>query len=969
MAKYTITIEKDNRRQIFVEPADTIDKDISTQGNALFHEEYQKAKKIIESFTNSNSGKKRGSHRDSCPEESCQNGKNQKEESEYESFGPKNNIIVFTGDRGTGKTSAMVSFGKYLEKKGTKVFDKDSTDCKLLDMIDPSYFRKNESILLNVITLMFKMAKEHHRNCNSQFHENCDRFKNEESSGYDFNKLLEEFERVFRAVKRMDSLVPKDDSLEYLNELSDAIDLNKSIHNLIENFLRFFKGKLKYLVLMIDDLDMNVAYAATMLEQIRKFLIHDNAIILIATNIDQLQIEMKESYSKYYEKTLHPTHPTQQNASVSVDVEDMATKYLLKLFPPLQRIHINDAANKLIYTELVINGVKDRDLQKVILNLIWKKTRLIFIPEDERQLHPIIPTNLRAFHQFVYLLIDMKDGEIKDDTALDKNLLFRNKNEYNNIKDNFSKFKDYILNVWIPSNVSFEEKKVFDNIPKDIGRINKHLIQSMNVIGSKYKKSILVKEINITQFLNESGVYRNFDRDIYTFVSPNDPKFSNANKISDIFNFPSNNSMGDILLLIDKYKTYFEATNQNNFIEAIKIYYSLLLFETMFCNDEKFDHSKQEVVNISNVQRLIGGNIYFPHYFNIIKSDAYNKFKEERRSLIKKEVQKKVTNLGYKENSEEAKRIYAEGDKRDEEISSIHLFYHKTKQDYKEFFHILYYGESRPERSFGKHIYDTKKADLDVVEDEKKRFRFDILSLLVNVLNPNQALARFAGDKDDKDIEKKKNSINSWNKYNKIGNIQLQSSILPIYSVDLMLKYLKNQVNFSDINSDFQIIVESNDKFFKKFNENFGTTVLKDCKIHDWINQALKELEDQKAINLPVDFKEKIKSDFGKELEERMKMTPDEKKGEVKLKEVSEDLFEEYLMKLMENEIRDVDFISGYYDILNILTKDELKQIELNEENISTIYGDIYEKGRECFIWEDKNRKTERIKKLKEIFG
>lgn len=646
MTKYQINIENNNRKEIVIENFKSINDDIESlkvneQKNhkTFFCDEYYKASLILEKITKNGNV----SEIESCNKDhDC---KNYKKNKKFNNTNAKNNIIIFSGERGSGKTSAMVSFGKYLENEKTK--DEKNCRYKLLEMIDPSYFRKNESILLNVLTVMFKMARI--------YIEEAKYSEDIENTTSDFNELLRDFDKVFKSVNKMDSIIPEENSLEYLNELSNSIRLNESIYYLTQKFLKLFNDKHEYMVIMIDDLDMNISHASAMLEQIRKFLIHDNILILIATNIEQLQFEIKESYSRYYEKILHPM---QNQPSVSVDVDDMATKYLLKLFPPLQRVHIGDASNKLINTNFKIdffkpNGEKfedqtiEDDLQRVILNLIWSKTRLLFINEDD-QLHPIIPTNLRALHQLIYMLIEMDD--IEEDK--DENILFKLKNDYIKAQYNYNKFKDYILNIWIPSNVSFDEKKVFDNIPKDLGRINKHFIQSINVIGSKYKKTILIKDIDFEQYLEEKGKNDKFDRDIYTFVSPNDPKFSNANKISDIYNFPSNNTVGDILLLTDKYKTYFEATNQTKFIEAVKIYYTLLLFETMFFSSNKEDEkTKSEPIendeagkfdkyfdNISPIQRLIGGTFYFPHYFNLITSSKYDKLKENyllKESIIK----------------------------------------------------------------------------------------------------------------------------------------------------------------------------------------------------------------------------------------------------------------------------------------------------------------------------------------------
>ncbi|MCL1968909.1 MAG: hypothetical protein FWF65_05605 [Bacteroidetes bacterium] len=793
--KYQIILDKSNRREIVIEEVEKIKKVIenakkgekSFHYGTFFHEEYLKAYTIIENIKASYNASEKDNPN--------------KTKNTHPIF-LKNNIITFTGSRGTGKTSAMVSFGEYLASK---------KEFKVLDMIDPSHFVKNESILLNVLTLLFKSVKAQLKN------------KNHIS-----NELLKNFEKVFTSIKMMDESIPKESSLEYLDQLSDSLKLIENIKDLIEDSLKFFNedvapdSQSKYLVLMIDDLDVNVSHAPKMMEQIRKFLIHKNLIILLSANMDQLQFEMQEYYSKYFHKTFNVNS---QTSDVCKEVEDMATKYLLKLLPPLQRIHIGNSADRLMSSWLKITNGKNKDntdliieeneLQKVILTLIWKKTRLIFIPRKDT-LHSIIPTNLRALNQFIRTLIDMKDvEEPKDDEENNEHKIFRNKDEYDTIKENFFKFKDYILNVWIPSNLAFEEQRVFDNIPKDMLRINKHLIQSINVIGGKNKKRLIVKDV--TMLKDERKEKNILDVDIYTFVSRNDPSFELANKISDVSNFPSNNSMGDILLLADKYKTYFESENENNFIEAIKIYYSLLLFETMF-----FDESSQFTINYdpektTGIQRLIGGTLYFPHYFDIIKCKVY----EERIKQIEK-IWEKIK--GGKDINSVEELSQDDQDKFKEELSKKHfviptsnnnsigkylrgsgleerVFYHeydtkeiknKNESEDKLFF-TLYYGDSRPARSYNRHIYDTTRK-----EEDNKQVRFDILGLLVNILNPFHTLFRFYDNDEKKYGEKSKIYKDEW--LCKINEKLIPNILFPVYSVDLMLFYLREQVNFEEIN-------------------------------------------------------------------------------------------------------------------------------------------------------------------------
>ena len=320
-------------------------------------------------------------------------------------FMPKNNRILFLGQRGSGKTSAALSFVRSLEKNGLNVIDeKKATDTihfKVLPVVDPSYFDENTNILKTVISIMFEMAKcimkrqEDDPDCQRQFEE-----------------LLKQFEKVYRILGNIENPNHERHSLEALNEISNASNMRDALQVLVNMFICILPCKAQKLVLVIDDIDMNVSYAAIMLEQIKKFLELDNLIIVMSANLNQLNNEMREHYSKAFQNTLKDS-----NQALSIDVEDLAAKYLLKLFPTSRRIIVERPVSQLLETVLKIESMeKEGLLQNVVLSLIWEKTRLLFVPKDAKSiLHPIVPTNLRELAQFLDMLCSLKKIEKVDD--------------------------------------------------------------------------------------------------------------------------------------------------------------------------------------------------------------------------------------------------------------------------------------------------------------------------------------------------------------------------------------------------------------------------------------------------------------------------------------------------------------------------------------------------------------------------
>lgn len=1002
--KYTFSFKKSLCQEVYIESItrEDLEKDFNEKSSLFFIDEYKQTIKVLKEIVENNKAvEQKTGNREKCGDKSnCKKYSISKNES-------RNNLILFTGQRGSGKTSATKSIAGYLEKN-----DCEGVRFKCLPMVDPSYFDKNTNIIKTVLSTMFDMAK-----CIMEHRE-----ENDDNKG-GFERLLRSFDDVFTALGKMDASKETSYTLEALNEFSKASELKGLMQKLIDQFIRILPqdengGKsVDYLVLVIDDVDMNVSYAATMLEQIRKFLMLDHLIILMSANLEQLQNEMCEYYSRAFIQTLKGS-----NDDLVVDVEDLATKYLLKIFPTSRRIHVEKPSERLLGTELRIISdnsdivPREGDLQNLILTMIWEKTRLLFVPKNaekglganNRVLHPIIPTNLRELAHFLEMLVSLKDIPT---TAKDKNgnnteeRLFPTENDYEECRKNFYLFRNYILKNWIPNRLSVEEESVFENIPSDITEINKHLINSINVIGTKHKKRLMSREVDLEIIArNAEGV--KIDRDIYTMVSPNDPRFVKANKISDIFNQPSNYSYGDLLLMIDKYETYFESDEDRRFTNAIKIYYSMLLFEIMFFNSSDVQYSyeikghnqsdetktkeneqketKQSTTILDSdipsipIQRLIGGTMYYPNYFEIITSKYFSQ----------------------KGPSYDAKRA----------------FYHKVDvKNTKEncpLFSILYYGDVRPDRYDMKHIYDTTyENDSDV--DGTKYVTFDILSILNNMLNPWQTIKRYLGVEKDQNswninIEEWKKGIKRWEKEcslvrnpdSKHKKISFPNSILPFYSVDLMLCYLRNLVPASDLIGgeeefdDYKKKANLYRDFLKKESPDipFGNQdkVLKSNKTilneaHKcYVALSFKCTQDQRFGDVVDNFRNHVIALIMANYEGGSKDRDALIKELHKHQSVSEIMLfvaealwrdavlEQCVRKEIQNEVHGKEAVEQYYEKLwgktetsiNEMVDSGLKTDSNTQENVIVkVYNNIYETAKDVFIKEIKPSDTEISKK------
>ncbi len=103
-------------------------------GKSFFHEVYEKAEQMLSDII-SNS-------------EQSENDSQNKIDNDF------NNVIAFVGERGSGKTSSMLSFSESLRNKNKPGYH-------ILDMVDPSVFDDSrDSIVEIIVSTMFKKFKE-----------------------------------------------------------------------------------------------------------------------------------------------------------------------------------------------------------------------------------------------------------------------------------------------------------------------------------------------------------------------------------------------------------------------------------------------------------------------------------------------------------------------------------------------------------------------------------------------------------------------------------------------------------------------------------------------------------------------------------------------------------------------------------------------------------------------------------------
>ena len=355
-----------------------------------------------------------------------------------------NNIIAFCGERGQGKSSAMIQFINKLKN------EEYGNELEIMDTIDPTAMESLHDIIDIVISGMFSaLRSDRERRCGGET--DLNRYGgfagSLEGSQEQQLRLMEYFQKVHKnlAVLKNSEHFIKDEyiysgSIQNLADIADSMHIKQSVMELIKEYLRQ-RGK-KLLVISIDDLDLNIRAAYKMMEQIRKYLMIPQVVIVMAVNARQLSICVEHQFLLDMEGLERSVR--WQNGE---EAKKMANKYMEKLIPLSRRLILPDIrtissdgrdAVKVIYRSSRENAVifdsKALGIEKGLLQLIYKRTGLLFVAGDN-EVHPIIPGTLRELVSLFSVLGTMEAASCRK---------------------NLEQFEDYLFNIWADNNLKEE---------------------------------------------------------------------------------------------------------------------------------------------------------------------------------------------------------------------------------------------------------------------------------------------------------------------------------------------------------------------------------------------------------------------------------------------------------------------------------------------------------------------------------
>ena len=309
---------------------------------------------------------------------------------EYADFLSINNVIAFCADRGNGKTSAMLSFSKIFCESESQLRENEFlSDTKylrdhtyvVLSSIDPTNIEPDGSFLSTIITRMFFYFQQAERNRTiPRFYACSDQeFHSKEKERSD---LLKQFQKCFSDVEILHNGDRKSDwtadGLERIAELSDSTNLRSALRDLVKMYLDYLVNPKAYLILSIDDADTNIELGYQILEDIRKYLTIPRVIILMATNMIQMETVVEQSYLERYKTGL--SFSDKGSMITIARCHEAAELYLEKVIPGSRRIYLPslESAFTSDFNPVTVDYGKglllDTDYQTQLLDFLHKKT-------------------------------------------------------------------------------------------------------------------------------------------------------------------------------------------------------------------------------------------------------------------------------------------------------------------------------------------------------------------------------------------------------------------------------------------------------------------------------------------------------------------------------------------------------------------------------------------------------------------
>lgn len=420
-------------------------------------------------------------------------------------FRYSSNIIAFSGQRGGGKTSTMLSFSKIMQRIGEeRKWDYDqelqsaweelqNVSFIVLSPLEPSVLEGQQSILSVVLSRLYAygerlMWEANQRGGDAEWLECVQR-----NLTRDFQNCLS----GIRGVKYQRDAAPQD--LRDLQDINDGARLRQYFSDLVEHLLQlashggqrdqeiYYRGQKEicyrnttgreaYLVLQLDDADSQIDHSYQVLEDVRKYLVVPKMVILMSADVSIFRQLVLEKYAEEFPAL---GSKEEERQPLWADLRRMGSKYLDKLIPSIQLVTLPLLDQMVVQQgdNLELRYLKSKPmgedkstetgyvfpwsqnaglgLQDFLLTAIYQKTGIIFVTHTAYA-NNIIPTTMRGIMHLLYLLSTMENipSHSRDGKLTPEGLKELVERQLPIAEENLSRFSRYFREDWLNAKVT-----------------------------------------------------------------------------------------------------------------------------------------------------------------------------------------------------------------------------------------------------------------------------------------------------------------------------------------------------------------------------------------------------------------------------------------------------------------------------------------------------------------------------------
>lgn len=236
--------------------------------------------------------------------------------------------IGIFGDRGSGKTSFLISL---LEE-----CNKEFTDIQVLNIIDPTLIEHKKPIILCIISMINQLVEK--KLCCQE----CSQSSTIYHIKQNWENILKDIALGIHAIDEVgtgydDSLWQDEEFVMYkgLHKVNKANEFEKSLRKMFKSALDIL-GK-KAFILTFDDIDVDIKQGWNVLETLRRYLSDSHIISIVSGNIKLYGMLVRSELCKNLSIRNHQSRTIMEN--------ELESQYMLKILSPSNRINLRSLSD------------------------------------------------------------------------------------------------------------------------------------------------------------------------------------------------------------------------------------------------------------------------------------------------------------------------------------------------------------------------------------------------------------------------------------------------------------------------------------------------------------------------------------------------------------------------------------------------------------------------------------------------